>query len=48
MAAIVEARMSSSRLAGKVLMSIGSKNSLEHIYGRLNKVLEIANTIVSK
>ena len=40
-AAIVEARMSSSRLAGKVLMPIGLKNSLAHIYDRLSKVLEI-------
>lgn len=46
-AAIVEARMSSSRLAGKVLMPIGSKNSLEHIYDRLSKVLEISEICIA-
>jgi spore coat polysaccharide biosynthesis protein SpsF len=46
-AAIVEARMSSSRLAGKVLMPIGSKNSLGHIYSRLSKVLEISEICIA-
>ena len=46
-AAIVEARMSSSRLAGKVLMPIGSKNSLEHIYDRLSKVHEISEICIA-
>ena len=45
--AIVEARMSSSRLAGKVLMPIGSKNSLEHIHERLSKVLEISEICIA-
>ena len=46
-AAIIEARMSSSRLPGKVLTSIGSKNSLEHICDRLNKVLEISEICIA-
>ena len=46
-AAIVEARMSSSRLAGKVLMPIGLKNSLANIYDRLSKVLEISEICIA-
>lgn len=47
MAAIIEARVSSSRLPGKVLMPIGSKNSLEHICDRLSKVLEISEICIA-
>jgi len=46
-AAIIEARVSSSRLPGKVLMPIGSKNSLEHICDRLSKVLEISEICIA-
>lgn len=47
MAAIIEARVSSSRLPGKVLMPIGSKNSLEHICDRLSRVLEISEICIA-
>ena len=44
--AIIEARMSSSRLPGKVLKNIGNKTCLEHLIHRLQKVEELKNIIV--
>lgn len=38
---VVEARMKSSRLPGKVLMPIGNKNSLKHIQNRLSQLNDI-------
>lgn len=38
---IIEARMDSKRLPGKVLEKIGDKNSLEHIVQRMERVKEI-------
>ncbi len=45
--AIIEARMSSSRLPGKVLKNIGNKTCLEHLIHRLQKVVELNNIIVA-
>ena len=39
--AIIEARMSSTRLPGKVLKNIGNKTCLEHLIHRLQKVEEL-------
>tara|TARA_B100001057_G_scaffold357988_2_gene360087 strand:- start:6157 stop:6906 length:750 start_codon:yes stop_codon:yes gene_type:complete len=45
--AIIEARMSSTRLPGKVLKNIGNKTCLEHLIHRLQKVEELNNIIVA-
>lgn len=45
--AIIEARMSSSRLPGKVLMPIGTDSSLGHICSRLEKVPRISNICIA-
>lgn len=45
--AIIEARISSKRLPGKVLKLIGDKPCLEHTISRLRKVKELNNIIVA-
>ncbi len=45
--AIVQARMGSTRLPGKVLMLIEGKPILEHIVNRLQEIKEIANVVVA-
>ena len=45
--AIIQARMSSSRLPGKVLLKINNKAILEHIYQNLNKLKLIDKVIVA-
>jgi spore coat polysaccharide biosynthesis protein SpsF len=44
---IIQARMGSTRLPGKVLMKLGNKNLLEHILYRLNTLQHSANTIIA-
>ena len=44
---IIEARMKSTRLPGKVLKSIGNYNSIEHIVRRLRKVNDISDICVA-
>ena len=44
---IIEARMDSERLPGKVLKKIGDKNSLEHIVQRMQKVEEIDSICIA-
>lgn len=46
-AAIIEARMSSSRLPGKVLKKIGKKECLLHTIHRLKRVKKISDIIVA-
>lgn len=45
--AIIEARMKSTRLPGKVLKQIGGKNSIEHIVERLKKVTAISDICIA-
>ena len=45
--AIIEARMNSSRLPGKVLKLIGDKPCLSHTIERLKKVKELDNIVVA-
>jgi spore coat polysaccharide biosynthesis protein SpsF len=44
---IIEARMSSSRLPGKVMEKIGNRNSLEHIVHRIRNVEAIDNICIA-
>ena len=44
---IIQARMGSSRLAGKVLKKIGDKNLLEHIIFRLQKLKHNAKVVIA-
>lgn len=44
---IIQARMGSSRLPGKVLKKIGTKNLLEHILFRLSKLKNNAEIIIA-
>jgi spore coat polysaccharide biosynthesis protein SpsF len=44
---IIEARMKSTRLPGKVLKTIGNYNSIEHIVRRLQKVTDISDICVA-
>ena len=46
-AAIVEARMSSSRLPGKVLLKANNKPMLEHLIDRLKSVKLIESIIIA-
>ena len=46
-AAIVEARMSSSRLPGKVLLKANNKPMLEHLIDRLKSVKLIKSIIIA-
>jgi len=45
--AIIEARMKSTRLPGKVLRQIGEKSSIEHIVERLKEVKDISNICIA-
>ncbi|MEL0207850.1 MAG: hypothetical protein VW915_03055 [Gammaproteobacteria bacterium] len=47
MLAIIHARMSSNRLPGKVLMSLGKRKMLEIIYDRVSKASTIDNIVVA-
>ena len=44
---IIEARMTSSRLPGKVMEKIGNRNSLEHIVHRIRNVEAIDNICIA-
>ena len=46
-AAIVQARLNSSRLPGKVLMSLGNKTVLAHVINRLSMCRELDGVIVA-
>ena len=46
-AAIVEARMSSSRLPGKVLLKANNKPMLEHLIDRLKSIKLIDSIIIA-
>lgn len=46
-AAIIQARMNSSRLPGKVLLPIGNKSALQHIIDRLQQSKSITDIIVA-
>ncbi|MEO0896458.1 MAG: glycosyltransferase family protein [Bacteroidota bacterium] len=43
---IIQARMGSTRLPGKVLKKIGEKTILEHVYGRVSQSVEMDKVIV--
>jgi len=45
--AIVQARMSSTRLVGKVLKPLGDKTVLEHVIGRLSQAILIDQIVVA-
>lgn len=45
--AIIQARMSSSRLPGKVLMALAGKTVLEHVVNRIMSCKTIANVVVA-
>jgi len=44
---VIQARMGSSRLPGKVLKKIGNKNLLEHILYRLTKLTHVTKTVIA-
>jgi len=44
---IVEARLSSTRLPGKILLSAGGKPLLEHMIERLNRIKNVSNVIIA-
>lgn len=45
--AIIQARMSSSRLPGKVMLPLGGRPQIEHIIQRVNKCTEIDDSVVA-
>ncbi len=45
--AIIEARMASTRLPGKVLCQIGNRTAVQHLIDRLRSVAEISDVIVA-
>jgi spore coat polysaccharide biosynthesis protein SpsF len=44
---IMQARMGSTRLPGKILMPLGSKSLLEHILARLGRLRHAALTVIA-
>ena len=44
---VIQARMGSTRLPGKILMTIGGKILLEHILCRLTKLRHAALTVIA-
>ena len=44
---IIQARMNSTRLPGKILIPIGKKKLLEHILCRLRKLHHLANVVIA-
>ena len=47
MLAIIQARMSSKRLPGKMLMKLANKTVLEWVYNRVSKTSLVSKTIVA-
>lgn len=45
--AVVQARMGSTRLPGKVLLPIGSRSTLDHLIGRLGKCKSVDKVLIA-